>query len=178
MRTTKTKIKTRKQIRQICAALRKRGRRIVFTNGTFDLLHAGHVAYLEFARRQGDVLVVGVNSDASVRRYKGPGRPIQRERDRARILAALECVDYVVIFGEDEPRALIVEVQPDVLVKGADWAHYVSGRDVVEARGGRVVLARMMQGRSTSDLIRRIQKTASVHKARETGSKKKSEARS
>lgn len=160
MRLTRSKIKTREEMKRICAQLRRAGRCVVFTNGTFDLLHRGHVEYLEFARRQGDVLVVGLNSDASVRRYKGPTRPIQNQRDRARLMAALECVDYVVIFGEDEPRALIAELLPDVLVKGADWAHYVSGRDVVEARGGRVVLARMVRGRSTTDLIRRIIKAA------------------
>ncbi len=147
-------------MKRICAALRRAGKRMVFTNGTFDLLHGGHVSYLEFARRQGDVLIVGLNSDASVRRYKGPARPIQNQRDRARVLAALECVDYVVIFGEDEPRNLIGELQPDVLVKGADWAHYVSGREIVEARGGRVVLARMLTGRSTTRLIQKILKAA------------------
>lgn len=160
MRLARSKIKTRGAMKKICAQLRRAGRRVVFTNGTFDLLHAGHVEYLEFARRQGDVLVVGLNSDASVRRYKGPTRPIQNQRDRARVMAALECVDYVVIFGEDEPRTLIAELLPDVLVKGSDWAHYVSGRDVVEARGGRVVLARMVRGRSTTELIRRIIKAA------------------
>jgi D-glycero-beta-D-manno-heptose 1-phosphate adenylyltransferase len=136
--------------------LKRAGKTLVFTNGAFDLLHAGHVTYLEFARKQGDALVVGLNSDASVRRYKGKGRPINRQGDRARVLAALECVDYVVIFGEDEPAKLIGELLPDVLVKGADWTHYVSGRDVVEKHGGRVVLARIVKGRSTSGVIRRI----------------------
>lgn len=166
MRYAASKIKTRHAMKNLCAVLRREGRRIVFTNGTFDLLHAGHVGYLEFARRQGDVLIVGLNSDASVRRYKGPGRPIQSERDRARVLAALECVDYVVIFGESEPKALIAALQPDVLVKGADWAHYVSGREIVERRGGKVVLARMLPGRSTTNLIQRILEVARKSKER------------
>jgi D-beta-D-heptose 7-phosphate kinase/D-beta-D-heptose 1-phosphate adenosyltransferase len=114
------------------------------------------VTYLDAARREGDALVVGLNSDASVRRYKGPKRPVNPEAERARVLAALACVDYVVIFEEDEPRDLIAAILPDVLVKGADWAHYVSGRDVVEANGGRVVLAPMVDGQSTSSTIDRI----------------------
>ena len=138
------------------ARLRGEERKLVFTNGAFDLLHAGHVNYLDFARRQGDALCVGLNSDASVRRYKGDRRPINPQADRARVLAALECVDYVVLFDEDEPRDLIAALIPDVLVKGADWAHYVSGRDTVEAAGGRVVLAQMVEGRSTSTMIQRI----------------------
>jgi len=172
MRLALSKIKTRRAMKKICADLRRAGKRVVFTNGTFDLLHVGHAQYLEFARRQGDVLIVGLNSDASVRRYKGPARPIQNQRDRARLLAALECVDYVVIFGEDEPRALISELEPDVLVKGSDWAHYVSGRDIVEGRGGRVVLARMVKGRSTTELIRHILKSAGS-RAEQAGGKAK-----
>ena len=132
------------------------GKRVVFTNGSFDILHAGHVDYLGFAREQGDCLVVGVNSDASVRRYKDPRRPIVPESERAALLAALKAVDYVVIFDEDEPRDLIAALQPDVLVKGEDWAHYVSGRDVVEARGGKVVLAKMVPGKSTTDIIKKV----------------------
>ena len=114
------------------------------------------MTYLEFARKQGDALVVGLNSDASVRRYKGDKRPVNPQADRAKVLAALECVDYVVIFNEDEPAKLIAELLPDVLVKGSDWAHYVSGRDVVEKHGGKVVLAKLVKGRSTSDVIRKI----------------------
>lgn len=153
---TRRKILTRAQMRRERARLRAEGKTLVFTNGTFDILHAGHVTYLEFARSQGDALCVGLNSDASVRRYKGELRPINPQRDRARVLAALQCVDYVVIFGEDEPKRLIGELVPDVLVKGADWAHYVSGREIVEQAGGRVVLARMLKGRSTSNVIKRI----------------------
>jgi len=129
---------------------------LVFTNGAFDILHAGHVTYLNFARAQGDALVVGVNSDSSVKRYKGDKRPVNSEADRALVLAALECIDYVVVFSEDEPKDLIATILPDVLVKGADWAHFVSGRDVVEANGGKVVLAEMVQGRSTTGTIQRI----------------------
>ncbi len=132
------------------------GRVVVFTNGTFDLLHPGHLKVLEAARREGDALIVGVNSDASVRRYKGPHRPIWPERVRAEMLAALEVVDAVVMFDEDEPRELIAALQPDVLVKGADWARYVSGRDIVEACGGRVVLVPLEPGWSTTALIEKI----------------------
>jgi len=139
--------------------LRRAGRTVVFTNGAFDILHVGHLQYLSFARQQGDCLIVGLNSDASVRRYKGPDRPINTEGDRARLLLGLRCVDYVVVFEEDEPKDLIARLLPDVLVKGADWAHYVSGREVVEAHGGRVVLAEMVEGRSTTRVIERIRGT-------------------
>jgi len=111
------------------------------------------VTYLEFARAQGDALVVGLNSDASVRRLKGPTRPVNNEGDRAFVLCGLRAVDAVVVFDEDEPRDLIAAIEPDVLVKGKDWAHYVSGGDVVEARGGRVVLADMVEGYSTTSTI-------------------------
>lgn len=132
------------------------GRKLVFTNGAFDLLHVGHLRYLQYARTLGDALLVGLNSDASVRRYKGEKRPIVPERERAEMLLGLGCVDYVVVFDEDEPRDLIAAVLPHVLVKGADWAHYVSGRDVVEASGGRVVLAEFVQGRSTTNIVKKI----------------------
>lgn len=133
------------------------GRTLVFTNGCFDILHRGHADYLAFARSQGDALVVGLNSDASVRRAKGPTRPVNPEQDRAYVLGSLRAVDFVVIFDEDEPRNLISQILPDVLVKGKDWAHYVSGRDIVEANGGRVVLAEMVEGRSTTATIERMQ---------------------
>jgi rfaE bifunctional protein nucleotidyltransferase chain/domain len=132
------------------------GAKLVFTNGCFDILHRGHVEYLAFARAQGDALVVGLNSDASVRRAKGPSRPVNPQDDRAFVLGSLRSVDYVVIFDEDEPRDLIAKIIPDVLVKGKDWAHYVSGRDIVEAHGGRVVLAEMVEGRSTTATIERM----------------------
>jgi len=147
---------TRAALAAECEQQRAAGKKIVFTNGSFDLLHDGHVTSLQFAREQGDRLVVGMNSDASVRRYKGPKRPILEQEHRARMLAALEMVDYVCIFDEDEPRELIAAVQPDVLVKSEDWAHYVSGRDLVEARGGKVVLAKMVAVLSTTELIRRV----------------------
>ncbi len=136
--------------------LHAEGKTLAFTNGCFDILHRGHVTYLAFARAQGDALCVGLNSDASVRRSKGESRPINPEQDRAYVLGALKVVDYVVVFDEDEPRDLIAAVLPDVLIKGKDWAHYVSGRDVVEAHGGRVALAEMVEGRSTTGTIERV----------------------
>ena len=136
--------------------LRAAGRRVVFTNGCFDILHVGHAQYLAQARALGDVLVVGLNSDASVRRNKGPLRPIMPEADRADLLLALRCVDYVVLFDEDTPLELIEALLPDVLVKGRDWAHQVVGREAVEAAGGRVVLADLVAGRSTTDIIARV----------------------
>ena len=156
MRDAETKIWERGALAGECERLRASGKKIVFTNGCFDLMHAGHATYLDFARAQGDVLVVGLNTDASVRRYKGEKRPIVDERNRARMMAALECVDIVTWFDEDEPKELIAELQPDVLVKAEDWAHYVSGRDIVEARGGKVVLAPMVAGLSTTKLIEKI----------------------
>lgn len=136
---------------------RRAGRRIVFTNGVFDLLHVGHARYLRAARRLGDLLVVGVNSDASVRRIKGPRRPLVPARERAELLASLACVDYVVPFGADTPARLIRAVRPDVLVKGADWAAgRIVGGGAVRARGGRVVRIPLVRGRSTSALVRRI----------------------
>jgi len=133
---------------------RAAGRRIVFTNGVFDLLHPGHVRYLQAARAHGDLLIVGLNSDASVRRNKGPERPINPETERAEIVAALACVDAVSIFDDDTPADIIKRVQPDVLVKGSDWpADQIVGRDTVEARGGRVILEPVEQGYSTSAII-------------------------
>ena len=129
---------------------------VVFTNGVFDLLHPGHVRYLHAARQLGGALIVGVNSDRSVRANKGPERPINPERERAEVLAALGCVDLAVIFDDDTPHALITEIQPDILVKGADWGeHNIVGRDVVEARGGRVVRMELSPGFSTTNLIQR-----------------------
>ena len=142
--------------------LHAEGRTLVFTNGCFDILHRGHADYLAFARSQGDALVVGLNSDASVRRAKGPTRPVNPEQDRAYVLGSLRAVDFVVIFDEDEPRDLISQILPDVLVKGKDWAHYVSGRDIVEANGGRVVLAEMVEGRSTTATIERMRSSQPI----------------
>ena len=156
MRNFLDKIKTRSEMLEERARLKAAGKVVAFTNGCFDILHPGHVTYLTFSREQGDVLVLGMNSDASVRRNKGDDRPIVCEEDRAKVIAALECIDYVVLFDEDEPRELITELLPDVLVKGEDWAHYVSGREEVEAAGGKVVLAKMVEGRSTTNVIGRI----------------------
>ena len=142
--------------------LHAEGRTLVFTNGCFDILHRGHADYLAFARSQGDALVVGLNSDASVRRAKGPTRPVNPEQDRAYVLGSLRAVDFVVIFEEDEPRDLISQILPDVLVKGKDWAHYVSGREIVEANGGRVVLAEMVEGRSTTSTIERMRSSQPI----------------
>jgi|SRR5579884_4100467 D-beta-D-heptose 7-phosphate kinase/D-beta-D-heptose 1-phosphate adenosyltransferase len=155
------KIKTRPDLAAILTDLRRQGKRIVFTNGCFDLMHIGHTRYLQAARELGDVLVVGVNSDASVRSLnKGPGRPIVPHAQRAEVLAALACVDYVVVFDEPDPGALIGALQPDVLVKGGDWApDRIVGREVVEARGGRVLTIPLVPGVSTTALVERIQTT-------------------
>ena len=135
---------------------RRLGQRIVFTNGVFDLLHPGHVRYLQAARREGDVLIVGINSDRSVRSNKGPSRPIMPEHERAEVLEALACVDAVVVFDEETPAVIIEALQPDVLVKGADWAaDAIVGRDTVEARGGKVVRMPIESGWSTSAIIER-----------------------
>jgi D-glycero-beta-D-manno-heptose 1-phosphate adenylyltransferase len=131
---------------------------VVFTNGVFDLLHPGHVRYLRQARALGHALIVGINSDRSVRTVKGPSRPINPAHDRAEVLLALSSVDAVVIFDEETPHALVSTIQPNILVKGADWAaDRIVGRDVVEARGGRVVRVELALGYSTSELLRRIQ---------------------
>jgi D-beta-D-heptose 7-phosphate kinase/D-beta-D-heptose 1-phosphate adenosyltransferase len=136
---------------------RARGETIVWTNGCFDVIHAGHIGYLEFAGRQGDVLVIGLNSDASTRSIKGPDRPICNQDQRAKVLAAVECIDYIVIFDDPTPERLIEAVRPDVLVKGEDWRHKgVVGREFVEAHGGRVVLAPIAKGLSTTALVARI----------------------
>jgi rfaE bifunctional protein nucleotidyltransferase chain/domain len=138
---------------------REAGRRVVLTNGCFDLLHAGHIALLEAARREGDRLVVAINSDASVRRLKGQGRPLVPEVERAETLAALEAVDGVVIYDEDTPLEVVKALVPDVLVKGADWAaDEIVGRAEVEAAGGRVVRVALVPGRSTSGIVERIRR--------------------
>ena len=137
--------------------LRDAGKQVVFTNGVFDLIHPGHVRYLQEARSLGDALIVGVNADASVRRNKGEGRPVTPDSERAELVAALGCVDAVTVFGEDTPAEVIRAIQPDVLVKGADWAaDQIVGRDTVEARGGRVVRIAVEEGHSTSALLNKI----------------------
>lgn len=138
--------------------LRHDGKSIVFTNGVYDLVHPGHVRYLQAARALGDALIVGVNSDRSVRASKGPQRPIVPEAERAEVIAALDCVDAAVVFDQDTPHEIISRLQPDVLVKGADWAaDEIVGRDVVEARGGRVVRMPIERGFSTTALLAKIQ---------------------
>jgi len=137
--------------------MKRAGKRLVFTNGCFDLIHAGHVRYLSEARALGDALVVALNSDRSVRALKGEGRPILNEHERAEVIAALEAVDYVIIFDEETPRELIAALLPDVLVKGGDWPlDEIVGRDEVEAAGGRVLSLPYVEGSSTTDIIERI----------------------
>ena len=143
----------------LAARLRAEGRRVVFTNGVFDLLHPGHIRYLTQARLLGDALMVGVNSDRSVRSNKGDGRPINGEAERAEVLAAVDVVDAVVVFDEETPHDLIAAIQPDVLVKGADWPEDgIVGRDIVEARGGVVVRVPVEPGHSTSSIIEKIRR--------------------
>jgi len=155
----KEKIKERKKLLRIIKGLKGKRKRIVFTNGCFDLLHVGHVRYLEEAKALGDVLVVGVNSDASVRKLKGRKRPILPEEERTEILSGLGCVDYVTLFNEMDPLKLITSLHPDVLVKGGDWAkEQIVGREVVERLGGEVVIIPFVGKASTSNLIETILK--------------------
>ena len=147
---------SREQAAAFAGQIRSDGGTLVFTNGVFDLLHPGHVRYLQDARALGTALVVGLNSDRSVRAIKGPDRPINPERERAEVLLGLACVDAVVIFDEETPRDVIGALRPDVLVKGSDWAlEQIVGRDIVEGQGGRVVRVTLSPGHSTSELIRR-----------------------
>ena len=150
---------TRSDAVALVSRLRAAGKTIVFTNGVFDLLHVGHLRYLRQARALGDALIVGLNSDRSVRQIKGADRPITAEAERAEILEALTCVDGVVIFDEATPYELITALQPDILVKGADWAEdAIVGRDVVEARGGRVVRIAVEPGYSTTRIVERVRR--------------------
>jgi rfaE bifunctional protein nucleotidyltransferase chain/domain len=152
-----TKIKTREALVKIRQELLQQNKTVVFTNGCFDILHRGHVEYLQQSRRRGDVLVVGLNSDDSVTRLKGKGRPLVPQEDRAYLLAALSAVDYICIFGEDTPAELIRALQPDILIKGGDYQiHEIVGREVVEGRGGKVVTIPLTPNRSSSDVIRKI----------------------
>jgi len=137
--------------------LGRQGKRVVFTNGVFDILHPGHVRYLATARSHGDALIVAVNSDRSVRAIKGPERPVNPEAERAEVVTALACVDRAVIFDQDTPHDIISAIQPDVLVKGADWAHdKIVGRDIVEARGGVVIRVKVEEGHSTTNVIKKV----------------------
>jgi rfaE bifunctional protein nucleotidyltransferase chain/domain len=151
------KIKSRTALARLAASLRSRGKRIVFTNGCFDILHPGHVAYLYKASGLGDVLVVGLNSDRSVRRIKGRGRPVNSQYARAVVLAGLQSVGYITVFGEPTPERLIHEIKPDVLVKGADWkAGEIVGSDFVRSRGGSVRRIPFVKGYSTTSIIRKM----------------------
>lgn len=158
------KIRSRSELIKLLTKRRARRKRVVFTNGCFDLMHIGHTRYLQAARKLGDVLVVGVNTDASVRALnKGDGRPIVPEAQRAEVLAALACVDYVVLFDEPDPGRLIADLQPDVLVKGGDWApDRIIGRETVEARGGIVRTIPLVPEVSTTDLVYKIQSLKDV----------------
>ena len=156
---SRAKIKNLRELRKEISRLKAKGKRVAFTNGCFDLLHYGHVKYLEDAKRKGDILVVAINQDASIRRIKGDKRPIVNEQDRARIVAALESVDYVTLFKEDTPLKVIKLLKPDILVKGADWnKDNIVGADVVLSYGGRVATIKLVKGRSTSGLIEKIAK--------------------
>ena len=150
------KIIPRRAVRALFARLRRQGKKVVFTNGCFDILHAGHARYLREAAALGGVLVVGLNSDASVRRLKGEGRPVQTARDRAYLLASLACVSFVAVFSEDTPASLIREVDPHTLVKGEDWkGKEIVGADFVRARSGSVRTIRLLPGRSTTSILHR-----------------------
>jgi len=152
------KVLTPEKAAALVERLRSEGKTIVFTNGVFDILHPGHVRYLQAARREGDALIVAVNSDRSVRSIKGSTRPINTESERAEVIAALTCVDGVTIFDEDDPQQIVSRLQPDVLAKGDEWAaDRIIGRDTVESRGGRVVRIPIAEGYSTSAIIKKIQ---------------------
>jgi len=156
VRTTPSSRLSHEDAVDFAGQVRRRGGTVVFTNGVFDLLHPGHVRYLKEARSLGAALIVGINSDRSVRANKGPGRPINRAEERAEILRALEVVDAVVVFDEDTPLKLITDIKPDILVKGADWGpDRIVGREVVESRGGRVIRLDLAKGFSTTSLIQR-----------------------
>jgi D-beta-D-heptose 7-phosphate kinase/D-beta-D-heptose 1-phosphate adenosyltransferase len=150
------RIYSREELVAARAEWKRQGKTVVLSNGCYDILHPGHVRLLERARSLGDVLILALNSDAGVGRLKGPGRPVVGERDRCALAAALAAVDAVVVFGEDTPRELVAAVLPDILVKGADWAHWVAGREEVEAAGGRVVTLSLEPGYSTTAIVEEL----------------------
>jgi len=155
----KEKIKAKDELRDILEGLKRRGKGIVFTNGCFDILHIGHIRCLEEAKKKGDILIVALNSDRSIRSLKGPSRPFTPEAERAEVLSALACVDYVVIFDEPDPLELISSLKPNILVKGGDWTPETTiGREVVEGMGGKVVIIPQVRGVSTSAIVDRIAK--------------------
>lgn len=154
------KIKSFREIEKISRQFKKTGKRIVFTNGCFDILHKGHIRLLKKAKSLGDILIVGLNTDSSIRRLKGKGRPFLKERDRAEILSALEMIDYVVLFHEDTPYQLIKIVKPDVLVKGGDYKkEEVVGKDIIESYGGKVYIFPVVKGVSTTQIAKKIRRT-------------------
>jgi len=158
-RLLEKKIQNLRRLKKLILILKARRKKIVFTNGCFDLLHYGHIKYLQDAKKKGDVLVVGINSDSSVKRIKEDKRPVVNEKDRLRLVAALESVDYVVLFKEDTPLEIIKFIKPDVLVKGADWnKNNIVGRDIVLSYDGRVSTIKFVKGYSTSNLIKKIAK--------------------
>ncbi|MCM8800807.1 MAG: D-glycero-beta-D-manno-heptose 1-phosphate adenylyltransferase [Candidatus Omnitrophica bacterium] len=153
------KIKNLKELRKIILDLKNKGKKIVFTNGCFDLLHYGHVKYLEEAKKKGDILVVAINSDNSVRRIKGKNRPVINEKNRLMTVAGLESVDYVILFKEETPLKVITALKPNILIKGADWdKNRIVGRDFVLSYGGKVETVRLVKGLSTTNLIKKIAK--------------------
>ncbi|MDP2683132.1 MAG: D-glycero-beta-D-manno-heptose 1-phosphate adenylyltransferase [Deltaproteobacteria bacterium] len=153
----KNKLVALRTLKKHIGSARKKGKIIVFTNGCFDIIHAGHVRYLNKAKSLGDILIAGLNSDISVKKIKGEKRPIVPQKERAEVLSGLEAVDYVVIFNEPTPIKLIKAVLPDVLVKGADWAgHAIVGADVVKKAGGRIARIKLVKGRSTTNIIKKI----------------------
>ena len=147
---------TRQQLIEIRAQWKREGKTVVFTNGCYDILHPGHVRLLERARSLGDILILALNTDSSVQRLKGPSRPLIAQDERAELACALEAVDAVTFFDEDTPRELIAEVLPDILIKGADWAHVIAGREEVEAAGGRVMALALEPGYSTTNMVEEI----------------------
>ncbi|MBI3316971.1 MAG: D-glycero-beta-D-manno-heptose 1-phosphate adenylyltransferase [Candidatus Omnitrophica bacterium] len=154
MASSAKKIQSLPRLKSLLRLLKKSGKKVVFTNGTFDILHLGHVTYLEKAKSAGDILVIGVNSDRSVKTYKSPQRPLNPEKDRLRVLAALGCVDYVTLFEEPTPLEVIQELRPDILVKGADWKkREIAGAADVESWGGRVLRIPLVSGRSSTRMI-------------------------
>ncbi len=160
MRLIQKKIKSPEALKKILSGLKKQGRTIAFTNGCFDILHSGHISYLQEARKFADVLIVAVNSDDSVMRIKGRGRPIMKLKDRMRVIAALESVDYVTYFKQDNPLKIIKLCKPDILFKGNDWnKNKIIGKDFVESYGGRVMTLPYIKGQSSSEIIKRIEKT-------------------
>jgi len=157
MNKPKSKLVSQEKLAALCRRLRQQGRKIVFTNGVFDILHMGHITYLSKAKSLGDILIIGLNTDASVRKIKGPKRPINKQSDRAGVLSALEVVDYIVYFAEETPARIICQVRPDVLVKGADYKiSEIVGADFVKSYGGIVKRVKLLPGRSTSRIVSRM----------------------